>query len=100
MVAHAFIPSTQEAKAGRFLSSRPAWSTKCIPGQPELYRETLFLKTKNNNNIYIHMSSQKLNLDLKGFKGQFILGSSPVNRQKPQWSDWDTIPLRKLSTQN
>ena len=28
MVTHAFNPSTQEAEAGRFLSSRPAWSTK------------------------------------------------------------------------
>jgi hypothetical protein len=28
LVAHAFNPSTWEAKAGRFLSSRPAWSTE------------------------------------------------------------------------
>jgi hypothetical protein len=28
MVAHAFNPSTREAEAGGFLSSRPAWSTK------------------------------------------------------------------------
>jgi major histocompatibility complex class I len=28
MVAHAFNPSTWEADAGGFLSSRPAWSTK------------------------------------------------------------------------
>jgi hypothetical protein len=27
VVAHAFNPSTWEAEAGRFLSSRPAWST-------------------------------------------------------------------------
>jgi hypothetical protein len=27
MVAHAFNPSTWEAEAGGFLSSRPAWST-------------------------------------------------------------------------
>jgi hypothetical protein len=27
VVAQAFNPSTQEAEAGRFLSSRPAWST-------------------------------------------------------------------------
>jgi hypothetical protein len=26
--AHAFNPSTWEAEAGRFLSSRPAWSTE------------------------------------------------------------------------
>jgi major histocompatibility complex class I len=28
VVANAFNPSTWEAEAGRFLSSRPAWSTK------------------------------------------------------------------------
>ena len=28
MVAHAFNPSTGEVEAGRFLSSRPAWSTE------------------------------------------------------------------------
>jgi hypothetical protein len=28
MVVHTFNPSTWEAEAGRFLSSRPAWSTK------------------------------------------------------------------------
>jgi hypothetical protein len=27
-VAHAFNPSTREAEAGEFLSSRPAWSTE------------------------------------------------------------------------
>jgi hypothetical protein len=28
MVAHAFNPSTREAEAGRFLSSRTSWSTE------------------------------------------------------------------------
>jgi hypothetical protein len=46
VVAHAFNSSTWEAEAGEFLSSRPAWSTEWVPGQPELYRETLFQKRK------------------------------------------------------
>jgi hypothetical protein len=46
VVAHAFNPSTREAKAGGFLSLRPAWSTKWVPGQPGLHRETLSRKTK------------------------------------------------------
>jgi hypothetical protein len=46
VVAHAFNPSTGEAEAGGFLSSRPAWSTKWVPGQPGLHRETLSQKTK------------------------------------------------------
>jgi hypothetical protein len=40
-VATAFNPSTWEAEAGGFLSSRPAWFTKWVPGQPGLHRETL-----------------------------------------------------------
>jgi hypothetical protein len=47
MVAHAFNPSTPEAEAGGFLSSRPAWSTEWVPGQTGLYRETVSWKTKN-----------------------------------------------------
>jgi hypothetical protein len=48
VVAHAFNPSPREAEAGGFLSSRPAWSTKWVPGQSGLYRETLSRKTKTN----------------------------------------------------
>ena len=48
MVAHAFNPSTEEAKAEGALSSRPAWSTKQVPGQPRLHRETLSHKQTNN----------------------------------------------------
>jgi hypothetical protein len=45
-MVHAFNPSTWEAEAGGFLSSRPAWSTECVPGQPGLHRETLSQKKK------------------------------------------------------
>jgi hypothetical protein len=47
VVVHAFNPSTWEAKTGRFLSLRPAWSTEWGPGQPGLHRETL-------SQTYIH----------------------------------------------
>jgi hypothetical protein len=50
VVAHTFNPSTREAEAGGFLSSRPAWSTKWVPGQPGLHRETLSQKQKQKQN--------------------------------------------------
>jgi hypothetical protein len=46
MVANAFNLSTWEAEAGRSLSSRPAWSTEQVPGQPGLHKETMHQKTK------------------------------------------------------
>jgi hypothetical protein len=46
MMAHTFNPSTCEAEAGGFLSSRSAWSTEGVPEQPGLHRETLSGKTK------------------------------------------------------
>jgi hypothetical protein len=49
-VAHTFNPSTQEAEAGGFLSSRPAWSTKLVPGQLGLHREKPCLKNKTKQN--------------------------------------------------
>ena len=49
-MAHTFNPSTWEAEAGEFLSSRPAWFTDWVPGQPRLHRETLSQEIKNNNN--------------------------------------------------
>jgi hypothetical protein len=51
VVAHAFNPSTWEAEASRFLSSRPAWSTELVPGQPGLHKETLSLKQTNKQNL-------------------------------------------------
>jgi hypothetical protein len=44
----AFNPSTWEAEAGGFLSSRLAWSTEWVPGQPGLHRETQSQKQPTN----------------------------------------------------
>jgi hypothetical protein len=49
VVEHAFNPSTWEAEAGGFLSSRPAWSIEWVSGQPGIHRETLSWKNKNKN---------------------------------------------------
>jgi hypothetical protein len=49
VVAHAFDPSTWEAEAGGFLSSRPAWSTKWVPGQPEDWRHEHVLLLESNS---------------------------------------------------
>jgi hypothetical protein len=49
MVTHFCIPRTWKAEAGKSLSSRPAWFTYRIPGQPGL-NEKPSLKKQNNNN--------------------------------------------------
>ena len=59
MVVHAFNPSIWEAEAGRFLSSRLAWSTEWVPGQPELHRETLSRKTKQNKKKAFYPKNKK-----------------------------------------
>ena len=40
VASHAFDPSTPEADKIS-VSSRPAWATEPVPGQPRLHRETL-----------------------------------------------------------
>ena len=39
LVAHAFNNSTWEAEAARFVTSKPAWTSRWAPGQPGLHRE-------------------------------------------------------------
>ena len=51
VVVHAFNPSTWETEAGRFMSLRPAWPTKWVPGQPGLPRETLSKKPKKQKSM-------------------------------------------------
>jgi hypothetical protein len=62
MVAHTFNYSTWEAEARRFLSLRTAWSTKWVPGQPELHRETLSQKTIKGGEGLIKVASDCITL--------------------------------------
>jgi hypothetical protein len=50
VVAHAFNPSTREAEAGRFLSSRPAWSTKLSSRTARAIQKNLVSKNKTKQN--------------------------------------------------
>jgi hypothetical protein len=98
VVVHAFNPSTWEAEADRFLSSRPAWSTKWVPGQPGLYRETLSRKKQKNKKT----KNKKQNL------AYICLGASAKEKQKgnkhvgvcPTWSSAQVSALNaKMLTQ-
>jgi hypothetical protein len=62
--ALAFNPSTREAEAGRFLSLRPAWSTKRVPGQPGIHRETK-TKTTIKTSLWKGLSTCSFLLEVK-----------------------------------
>jgi hypothetical protein len=49
MVAHAFNPRTRVAEAGGSLNSSLVRSTKRVPGESELQRETRSGKTEQTN---------------------------------------------------
>jgi hypothetical protein len=52
------IPVLGRQRQVEFLSSRPAWSTEWVPGQPGLHRETLSQKTKpqtNKKEVYVDL---------------------------------------------
>ena len=82
MVAHAFNPSTWEAEEGGFLSSRPAWSTEWVPGQPGLHRENL--------GSWFHRKSTEVN-------GKNTPAFSVVNRQNWQLNQAECSIDNKLS---
>ena len=55
-----FNPSTREAKAGRSLSSRPAWTREGVPGQaPKPHTETLSRKKEKKNCTAQEVSNEK-----------------------------------------
>jgi hypothetical protein len=59
VVAHAFNPSTQEAEAGRFLSSRPAWSTNEFQDSQSYTERNPVSKNNNNNKKQNKTNKQK-----------------------------------------
>jgi hypothetical protein len=70
-------PSTQEAEAGGFLSSMPAWYTEWVPGQPGLHRETLSRKTKKKKKkkkkvLIIVLSSTLLGVNWESLREGYI----------------------------
>jgi hypothetical protein len=82
MMAHAFNPSTREAEAGGFLSSRPAWSTKYVPGQPGIYRETLSRKTKQKQKQeYLVITSGSLLGSRGEFRRQELIVESRIQKE-------------------
>jgi hypothetical protein len=90
MVVHDFNPSTQEAEAGGFRSSRPAWSTEWIPGQPGLNREILSwkAKTKHNKNKK-PKKNEACPLTLSNIKRHLLfINLALFWMDKGQWSDW------------
>ena len=91
VVVHAFNPSTWEAEAGGFLSSRPAWSTKLVPGQPGLHRETLSQKTKTKQ-TNTQTTTTKTNKTTKKSDSIYVTSSvlihaaDPVTERTPVFS--------------
>ena len=81
----AFNPSTWEAETGRFPSSRPAWSTKWVPGQPGLHLSRKNQKPKQNK--------KKFSIIFDSFRKLCISGQ--CNRWSLQW----LVVIRKLSFQ-
>jgi hypothetical protein len=67
VVVHAFNPSTWEAEAGGFLSSRPAWSTRVSSRTARATQRNPVSNNNNNNNN----TKKKTNKNKKIKKQQF-----------------------------
>jgi hypothetical protein len=98
VVAHAFNPSTWEAEAGRFLSSRPAWSTNWVPGQPGLHRETLSRRKKKKNRELGWRDGSKLKSTDYSSEGPEFKSQQPHSGSQPSimrsdalfWCVWNS----------
>ena len=102
------IPSlkTREAEAGGFLSSKPAWSTEWVPGQPGLHRETLSRKT-NKQTKKTKQNTTKRN-NIQGWRdGSTVMISAHTQKAKPGlahacnpsvgWVNWQDLQVVNLT---
>lgn len=55
-MAHTLDSSTWEVEAHRSLTSKLAWSTECVLGQPVLHRETLCRKQQQQQRTAVILS--------------------------------------------
>jgi hypothetical protein len=61
VVAHAFNPSIREAEAGRFLSSRPAWTTQRNPISQKKAKDKNKQTNKQKKDEYLSNNLEKIN---------------------------------------
>jgi hypothetical protein len=81
---HTFDPNTQEAEVSESLSSGPAWSTKQVPGQPRLHKETLSQnKTKQKNNKTKQKDKENLAQNHEHLSGSINYKESPACLECP-----------------
>jgi hypothetical protein len=97
MVAHIFNPSTREAEAGRFLSSRPAWSTKWVPGQPGLHREILSARATQRNPVSKNKTKNQRETERQTDRDVGFPGTGVMNDCEPLCGFWnlDLGPLEE-----
>jgi hypothetical protein len=53
MVVHACNPSTWETRGRQISEFKAVWSTKGVPGQPELIRETVSTNKQTNKQNFV-----------------------------------------------
>jgi hypothetical protein len=93
VVAHAFNPSTWEAEAGRFLSSRPAWSTEFQDSQG--YTEKRCLK-KPNQTKPNQTKKKKKERKKKKKKPKKQKNKQNKTKQKKKFSKKNTLTLKSV----
>jgi hypothetical protein len=90
-MAHTFNPSTWEAEADRFLSLRPALSTKWVPEKPGLHRETLSLQQQQQQQQKQKQTKQNKQTHKKQWIHEILRQMDGSGVYHPEWVN----PIRK-----